>query len=72
MKRTKMAIAALCALAFASSAFATIQPTRVGPVSQYGALQSGMKAIFLDTRCPSCDHAQVPVCHTVREVPDIL
>ena len=41
MKRTKMAIAALCALAFASSAFATIQPTRVGPVSQYGALQSG-------------------------------
>ena len=41
MKRTKMAIAALCALAFTSSAFATIQPTRVGPVSQYGALQSG-------------------------------
>ena len=37
-----------------------------------GALQSGMKAIFLDTRCPSCDHARVPVCHTVREVPDIL
>ena len=41
MKKTNIGIVALCALAFASSAFATIQPTRVGPVSQYGALQSG-------------------------------
>ena len=30
-----------CAAALAVSAFATIQPTRVGPVSQYGALQAG-------------------------------
>ena len=41
MKKSKMAIVALCAFAFVGSAFATIQPTRVGPVSQYGALQAG-------------------------------
>ena len=38
MKKTMKAVTALCAFALASSAFATIQPTRVGPVSQYGAL----------------------------------
>lgn len=44
MKKTMKAVTALCAFALASSAFATIQPTRVGPVSQYGALQTGTNA----------------------------
>lgn len=30
----------LCSVAFVTSAFATIQPNRVGPVSQYGALMA--------------------------------
>lgn len=38
--KISMAVA-LCASALATSAFATIQPSRVGPVSQYGALQAG-------------------------------
>lgn len=37
-----------------------------------GALASGMKAIFLDTRCPSCGRDDVPVCHTPREVSEYL
>ncbi|MBR4398941.1 MAG: glycoside hydrolase family 5 protein, partial [Fibrobacter sp.] len=35
---------ALCMAAVATNAFATIQPKRVGPVSQYGALQAGKNA----------------------------
>lgn len=38
------AVTALCAVALTSAAFATIQPKRVGPVSQYGALQAGKNA----------------------------
>ncbi len=37
-----------------------------------GALASGMKAIFLDTRLPSCDREDVPVCHTPREILEYL
>lgn len=37
----KKILTAACALALAATSFATIQPTRVGPVSQYGALQAG-------------------------------
>ena len=33
-----------------------------------GAVRAGMKAIFLDTRCPSCTHKDVPVCHSVTEI----
>ena len=44
MKKSFQAVTALCAIALASSAFATIQPTRVGPVSQYGALMTGKNA----------------------------
>ena len=32
-----------------------------------GAIDSGMKAIFLDTRLPSCEH-DVPLCHEPRDV----
>ncbi|SHK80689.1 glycoside hydrolase family 5 protein [Fibrobacter sp. UWEL] len=44
MKMFGKAITALCVAALASAAFATIQPKRVGPVSQYGALQAGKNA----------------------------
>ena len=33
-----------------------------------GAITAGMKAIFLDTRLPSCTHEDVPVCHSVTEI----
>ena len=33
-----------------------------------GAINAGMKVIFLDTRLPSCTHGDVPVCHTVTEI----
>ncbi len=33
-----------------------------------GALAAGMKAVFLDTRCPACTHSDVPVCHSVTEI----
>lgn len=41
---SRATIAAACATLLATSAFATIQPKRVGPVSQYGALQAGKNA----------------------------
>ena len=44
MKKFNLALACICAIAFASSAFATITPKRVGPVSEYGALQAGKNA----------------------------
>lgn len=37
-----------------------------------GAINAGMKAIFLDTRLPSCDREDVPVCHAPRDVSEIL
>lgn len=37
-----------------------------------GAVNAGMKAIFLDTRCPACAQEQVPLCHTVKEIGQYL
>ena len=37
-----------------------------------GALQSGMHPVFMDTREKSCGHSQVPVIHTLRELPALL
>ncbi len=33
-----------------------------------GAVDAGMKSIFLDTRLPSCDREDVPLCHTPRDI----
>ncbi len=37
-----------------------------------GAIHAGMKAIFLDTRLPSCTHREIPVCHAVTEIVEYL
>ncbi len=50
------------------------QCTFVGdhPVNDIGgAVDSGMNAIFLDTRLPSCDH-NVPCFHTVKDILQVL
>ncbi len=33
-----------------------------------GAVSSGMRAIFMDTRLPSCNQADVPTCHMPKEI----
>lgn len=44
MRMFNKAVTAICAAALITAAHATIQPKRIGPVSQYGALQAGKNA----------------------------